>query len=69
VKLQLPASIWPIIVFCTMACAAAQAAPVSQLEVRIVTGAQELGAGSTLELRIYEAGKSVVRLPLVHGEA
>jgi hypothetical protein len=69
VKLQLPASIWPILVFCAMAGAPAHAVPVSQLEVRIVTGAQELGAGSTLELRIYEAGKSVVRLPLVHGEA
>lgn len=48
---------------------AANAAPVSRLEVRVVTGAQELSAGSELELRIYEAGKSVRRLPLVHGEA
>jgi hypothetical protein len=37
--------------------------------VRVVTGAAELGAGSDLELRIYEAGKTVRRLPLVHGEA
>jgi hypothetical protein len=42
---------------------------VSHLEVRVVTGADELSAGSTLELRIYEAGKGVRRLPLVHGEA
>jgi hypothetical protein len=49
--------------------AGAAAAPVSHLEVKIVTGAEELGAGSSLELRIYEAGKSVRRLPLVHGEA
>jgi hypothetical protein len=28
-----------------------------------------LSAGSSLELRIYEAGKSVRRLPLTHGEA
>jgi hypothetical protein len=47
----------------------AVAAPVSRLEVRVVAGAQELAAGSDLELRIYEAGKSVRRLPLVHGEA
>jgi hypothetical protein len=45
------------------------AVPVSRLEVRVVTGAVELSAGSDLELRIYEAGKSVRRLPLVHGEA
>lgn len=49
--------------------AGAEAAPVSRLEVRVVTGAAELSAGSSLELRIYEAGKSVRRLPLVHGEA
>lgn len=48
---------------------AARAVPVSRLEVRVVTGAQELTAGSDLELRIYEAGKSVRRLPLLHGEA
>jgi hypothetical protein len=51
-----------------LSAANAAAMPVSRLEVRIVTGAQELGAGSSLELRIYEAGKSVRRLPLVHGE-
>lgn len=68
-KLHLPASVWPTIVFFGVAAAAAHAAPVSHLDVRIVTGSQELGAGSTLELRIYEAGKSVLRLPLVRGEA
>lgn len=47
----------------------ANAVPVSRLEVRVVTGAAELSAGSDLELRIYESGKSVRRLPLVHGEA
>ena len=47
----------------------ANAVPVSRLEVRVVTGSQELAAGSDLELRIYEAGKTVRRLPLVHGEA
>jgi hypothetical protein len=69
VKLHLPASVWPILLVWTLGAATVHAAPVSHLDVRIVTGAQELGAGSTLELRIYEAGKSVLRLPLVHGEA
>ncbi|HEY2676965.1 MAG TPA: hypothetical protein VGI65_08330 [Steroidobacteraceae bacterium] len=54
---------------CSLCAAQAMAVPVSRLEVRVVTGAAELGAGSDLELRIYEAGKSVRRLPLVHGEA
>lgn len=48
---------------------AAHPAPVSRLEVRVTTGGQELSAGSDLELRIYEAGRSARRLPLVHGEA
>jgi hypothetical protein len=53
----------------TLCAANAHAVPVSHLEVRVVTGAQELTAGSDLELRIYEAGKNVRRLPLVHGES
>jgi len=69
VKLHLPTtSVWPIVLLWTLA-AGAEAVPVSRLEVRVVTGAAELSAGSSLELRIYEAGKSVRRLPLVHGEA
>jgi hypothetical protein len=68
-KLHLPTLVWPILLFCTLGAASAGAAPVSRLEVHVVTGAQELSAGSSLELRIYEAGKSVRRLPLVHGEA
>ena len=68
-KLHLPTtSVWPIVLLWTLA-AGAEAVPVSRLEVRVVTGAAELSAGSSLELRIYEAGKSVRRLPLVHGEA
>ena len=70
-KLRLPTSVWPILllgVLSAVGAANAAGVPVSRLEVRIVTGAQELGAGSSLELRIYEAGKSVRRLPLVHGE-
>lgn len=47
----------------------AVAAPtVSRLQVRIVTGSVDLAAGSRVELRIYEAGKGVLRLPLTHGE-
>jgi hypothetical protein len=68
-KLRLPTLVWPVLLFWTLGAASAGAAPVSRLDVRIVTGAQELSAGSSLELRIYEAGKSVRRLPLVHGEA
>jgi hypothetical protein len=49
--------------------ALAAAMPVSHLQVRIVSGAQELSAGSVLELRIYEAGKAARRFPLTHGEA
>src|ERR1700681_3554959 len=45
------------------------AATVTHLQVRIVTGADELTAGSLLELRIYEAGKAARHLPLTHGEA
>jgi hypothetical protein len=54
---------------CALGATIAEAVPVSRLEVRVVTGAQALSAGSDLELRIYEAGRSVRRLPLVHGEA
>jgi hypothetical protein len=68
-KLQLPLSVWPTLLACVFCAAAAQAVPVSRLEVRVVTGGAELTAGSDLELRIYEAGKNVRRLPLVHGEA
>jgi hypothetical protein len=68
-KLQLPLSVWPMLLACVFCAAAAQAVPVSRLEVRVVTGGAELTAGSDLELRIYEAGKNVRRLPLVHGEA
>ena len=62
-------SLSSIFLGCCLFAATANAVPVSRLEVRVVTGSQELSAGSDLELRIYEAGKSVRRLPLVHGEA
>jgi hypothetical protein len=67
-KLHLPLS-GAILSACALFATFAHAVPVSRLEVRVVTGAQGLSAGSDLELRIYEAGKSVRRLPLVHGEA
>ena len=67
--LSLPRSVWPILIAGILGAASAAAIPVSRLEVHIVTGAEELSAGSSLELRIYEAGKSVRRLPLVSGEA
>jgi hypothetical protein len=69
VKSVLPLSVWPMLLACALVATTAGAVPVSRLEVRVVTGGQELPAGSELELRIYEAGKSVRRLPLVHGEA
>ena len=68
-KLHLPTSVWPILLVWALGSASAVAVPVSHLEVRVVTGAEELSAGSSLELRIYEAGKSVRRLPLMHGES
>src|SRR5258707_7040523 len=68
-KLHLPLMILPTLMPSTLCASLAAAVPVSRLEVRVVTGAAELSAGSDLELRIYEAGKSVRRLPLVHGEA
>jgi hypothetical protein len=50
-------------------CTAVQALPAKHLKVRIVTGASDMSAGSYVELRIYEAGKAVRRLPLTHGES
>jgi len=70
VKLHPPTtSVWPILLLWALGTANVGAVPVSHLEVRVVTGADELSVGSSLELRIYEAGKPVRRLPLVHGEA
>src|SRR5476651_1334440 len=68
-KLHLPLSVWPMLLTCALGATVADAVPVSRVEVRVITGAQGLSAGSDLELRIYEAGKNARRLPLVHGEA
>ncbi len=46
----------------------ATTAPISHVTVRIVTGAEPLSPASDLELRIYEVGGRVRRLPLAHGE-
>jgi hypothetical protein len=69
VKLHLPTFVWLAVSAWAVGAASAAAAPVSHLEVRVVTGAQELSAGGSLELRIYEGAKSPRRLPLNHGEA
>ncbi len=67
-KLHLPTFVWLAAAW-ALGAAGAAAAPASRLEVRVVTGAQELSAGGLLELRIYEGAKSPRRLPLTHGEA
>ena len=64
-----PSCLWLIFCGAVLMAAGAPAAPVRQLEVRIVIGAQELTLGSDLELRIYETGREVRRLPLAHAEA
>jgi hypothetical protein len=69
-KIRLPfVGIWPILIAFALAGSNAVAVPTTHIQVHIVTGAVDLTAGSVLELRIYEAGKSVRRLPLTHGEA
>jgi hypothetical protein len=59
--------IWAALVLLLMCSAVAHAVTISHIQVRIVTGAADLSAGSRVELRIYEAGKPVRRLPLVQG--
>lgn len=68
-KLHLPFNrVWPALLLLTLCAAASEAVPVSHIQVRIVTGDADLSAGSYVELRIYEAGKAIRRLPLTHGE-
>ena len=64
-----PAIICSVLLACAWSVAQAAAPPLTHLQVRILTGSEELTAGSVVELRIYEAGKSVRRLPLTHGES
>lgn len=68
-RLPLRTSDWASLLLSGLIAAGAQAATVNRLDVRIVTGAAELSTGSSLELRIYEAGRSVRRLALNHGES
>jgi hypothetical protein len=58
-----------LLLLLTFGAAASSAVPVSNVQVRVVTGPNELSAGSYVELRIYEAGRAVRRYPLTHGEA
>ena len=51
-----------------MGAASVSAAAVLQVELRIVIGAEQLTAGSDLELRIYESNGTVIRLPVAHPE-
>jgi hypothetical protein len=60
---------WPFALMVGLFTASSHAVPVSHIQVRIVTGMQDLSAGSYVELRIYEAGKAPRKLPLTHGEA
>jgi hypothetical protein len=61
--------IWLLLLAFALVDSRAFAATVTHIQVRVVTGADELTAGSLLELRIYEAGKAARHLPLTHGEA
>jgi hypothetical protein len=59
---------WPFALIAALVAASAHAVPVSHIQVRIVTGMQDLSAGSYVELRIYEAGRPPRKLALTHGE-
>ena len=61
--------VFAVLMALALAVSHAIAASVTQVQVRVVTGAEELTAGSLVELRIYEAGRGVRRFPLTHGEA
>lgn len=67
-KLHRPSPLWFILSAALLWAVNAAAAPVRQLEVRIVIGAEELTPGSDLELRIYETNGIVRRLPVAHTE-
>jgi hypothetical protein len=71
VKQRLPpfVSVWTMLFVLVLCATGVGAVQVSRIQVRIVTGAEELSAGSYVELRIYEAGNGVRRLALTHGEA
>lgn len=60
---------WTLVLLLVLIAGVSRAVPVSNVQVRVVTGPNELSPGSYVELRIYEAGKPVRRYPLTHGEA
>jgi len=68
-KLYRQSPLWFILSAALLWAVNAAAAPVRQLEIRIVIGAEQLTPGSDLELRIYETSGVVRRLPLAHAEA
>jgi hypothetical protein len=60
---------WMLVLLLMLVAGVSRAVPVSNVQVRVVTGPNELSAGSYVELRIYEAGKPMRSYPLTHGEA
>jgi hypothetical protein len=58
----------PLLATLVLTVSQAVAAPVTHIQVKVITGAVELTAGSFVELRIYEAGKAVRHLTLTHDE-
>jgi len=60
--------ITPLLAAFVLSMSHAVAAPVTHIQVKVITGAEELTAGSFVELRIYEAGKAVRHLPLTHND-
>jgi len=60
--------ITPLLAALVLSMSHAVAAPVTHIQVKVITGAEELTAGSFVELRIYEAGKAVRHLPLTHND-
>ena len=68
-KRLLPFEILPVLLAFVLGSTPASAAPVSHIQVRVVTGAEELSAGSQLDLRIYAAGAKVRSFALAHGES
>jgi hypothetical protein len=58
----------PLLAALVLTVSQAVAAPVTHIQVKVITGAVELTAGSFVELRIYEAGKAVRHLTLTHDE-
>ena len=59
----------PILALVALFSLDAPALALGHLTVRILTGAEPLLAGSDVELRIYEVGGKVRRVPLAHGES